>query len=77
MITLLLFLNHRSQVLHNFTDYPEGIMPRSGAIIQCSGCGSPVQRPIKIIYDRFKLMTNNPRIELCRVQSIDSVTDLG
>ncbi len=63
---MILYLNNRSQILHNFTDYPDGIKPMPDAITKCSSCGVPIQKPIKIIYDRFKLMTNNSRIELCR-----------
>ena len=62
---MMLFLNNGSRILHNFTDYPAGIKPTPDAITKCSGCGVQVEKPIRVIYDRFKLMTNNPRIEVC------------
>ena len=54
-----------TNVIHTFTDTPEGIHFDRAAIDKCSICDYTRKGQIKLIPDRFAAMTKNPRLKMC------------
>ena len=62
------FMFYGDNVIHSFTDFPPGIDVDREAIDKCSICGTTAAgKQIRFVPDRFKVMTSNPRVQMCRM----------